>query len=191
MTSVFREEDLIRNTVARGVHVEFVLINPDWLSMDKPLCALVDDYYNRTNFVDTVRESLNFIENMKQELNSEYGAGKVEVRTINQLVYYSGTIADYGTDKARGYIEFHLYRAPLGRFRMQVVDYMGSPMEDPSLVYHWLASLSRMTGRDYLSPLRTGPKVRAGAIPFAASVDGETFLGGEDDHATDRRTVGE
>lgn len=161
MTGILKEDDLVRATVRRGVRVEFALMDPEWLRRQPDLSASVDDFYGRKDFFRTVEESLEELIQLRNDLNAEYGRDFITIRTVKHFAPYSGTIADYGTKDAQGYIEFHLYRSPLGRFRMRVKDYRAGGSESPPLMYHWLAAQSRAVGQDYVGPLRPASRNRS------------------------------
>lgn len=158
MTGIVKEEPVIRAAVERGVRVEFIMVDPEWLKGRPDIAKMVDDFYDRNNFVDTIAESLSRLENLSDRLNADFGAGVVKIRTIKKFFHQSGTIADHETENAHGFIEFHLYQSPIGRFRIKVRGYRGSDdqLEDPSLVQHWISAHLRALANDTPGPLLPG-----------------------------------
>jgi hypothetical protein len=116
MSHVSLQEDQIARTVARGVRVEFVMLDPAWLRRHDELHALLDTYYEG-DAVRAAQASHQRLRDLARRLNREYGADHVTVRTYRTLSLMSAAIADPGSPDASGVIELHLFRGA-GRYRM-------------------------------------------------------------------------
>jgi hypothetical protein len=116
MSHVSLQEDQIARTVARGVRVEFVMLDPAWLRRHDELHALLDTYYDG-DAVRAAQASYQRLRDLERRLNRAYGADHVTVRTYRTLSLMSAAIADPGSPDAHGVIELHLFRNA-GRYRM-------------------------------------------------------------------------
>jgi hypothetical protein len=129
MSHVSNQEDLIRRTVARGVRVEFVMLDPRWLRRQAELHVSLDKYYDG-DVVRAAQASYERLKEIERRLNRAYGADHVRVRTYQQLSLMSATIADPDQPDAYGVIEFHLFRGA-GRYRMIASSYVDDGRNTP------------------------------------------------------------
>ena len=116
MSHVSLQEDQITRTVARGVRVEFVMLDPAWLRRHDELQVLLDTYYDG-DAVRAAQASYQRLRDLARRLNRAYGADHVTVRTYRTLSLMSAAIADPGEPDAHGVIELHLFKGA-GRYRM-------------------------------------------------------------------------
>ena len=129
MSHVSNQEDLIARTVARGVRVEFVMLDPKWLRRQAELHVSLDTYYDG-DVVRAAQASYQRLREIERRLNRTYGVDHVKVRTYQQLSLMSATIADPDQPDAYGVIEFHLFRGA-GRYRMIATNYVDDGTNTP------------------------------------------------------------
>jgi hypothetical protein len=129
MSHASNEEDLIARTVARGVRVEFVMLDPRWLRRQAELHVSLDKYYDG-DAVRAAQASYQRLRDIERRLNRTYGADHVKLRTYQQLSLMSATIADPDQPDAYGVIEFHLFRGA-GRYRMIASNYLDDGTNTP------------------------------------------------------------
>lgn len=145
MSHVSTQEDLITRTVARGVRVEFVMLDPRWLRRQAELHVSLDKYYDG-DAVRAAQASYHRLREIERRLNRAYGADHVQLRTYQQLSLMSATIADPGRPDAYGVIEFHLFRGA-GRYRMIASNYADDGTNTP-LIAGVLDAIAKVLGRD-------------------------------------------
>ncbi len=116
MSHVSNQDDQITRTVARGVRVEFVMLDPEWLRRQDELHVSLDKYYDG-DAARAAQASYQRLRGLERRLNRVYGADHVTVRTYRTLSLMSAAIADPGSPDAYGVIELHLFRGA-GRYRM-------------------------------------------------------------------------
>ena len=116
MSHVSTQEDQIARTVGRGVRVEFVMLDPEWLRRHDELHALLDAYYDG-NAVRAAQASYQRLRDLERRLNRQYGADHVTVRTYRTLSLMSAAVADPDSPDAHAVIELHLFKGA-GRYRM-------------------------------------------------------------------------
>ena len=129
MSHVSSQEDLIARTVARGVRVDFVMLDPKWLRRQAELHVSLDKYYDG-DVVRAAQASYQRLREIERRLNRTYGVDHVNVRTYQQLSLMSATIADPDQPDAYGVIEFHLFRGA-GRYRMIATNYVDDGTNTP------------------------------------------------------------
>jgi hypothetical protein len=129
MSHVSTQEDLISRTVARGVRVEFVMLDPRWLRRQAEFHVSLDKYYDG-DAVRAAQASYHRLKDIERRLNRAYGADHVKVRTYQQLSLMSATVADPDQPDAHGVIEFHLFRGA-GRYRMIATNYADDGTNTP------------------------------------------------------------
>jgi hypothetical protein len=129
MSHVSTQEDQIARTVARGVRVEFVMLDPRWLRRQDELHVSLDKYYDG-DAVRAAQASYQRLRDIERRLNRTYGADHVKLRTYQQLSLMSATIADPDQPDAHGVIEFHLFRGA-GRYRMIASNYVDDGTNTP------------------------------------------------------------
>ena len=129
MSHVSNQEDEITRTVARGVRVEFVMLDPRWLRRQDELHVSLDKYYDG-DVVRAAQASYQRLRDLERKLNRTYGADHVTLWTYQQLSLMSATIADPDQPGAHGVIEFHLFRGA-GRYRMIASNYVDDGTNTP------------------------------------------------------------
>jgi hypothetical protein len=145
MSHVSTEEALVTRAVARGVRVEFVMLDPRWLRRQAELHVALDKYYDG-DAVRAAQASYQRLRDIERKLNRTYGADHVTLRTYQQLSLMSATIADPDQSDAYGVIEFHLFRGA-GRYRMIASNYLDDGTNTP-LIAGVLDAIAKVLGRD-------------------------------------------
>ncbi|MFC4627902.1 hypothetical protein ACFO6V_06650 [Promicromonospora alba] len=146
MTSVARDPNLIWAMVNRGVDVDVIKVDPQWLVDQPAIAATIDGYYDRDEaFIGQVRQAHERLEGLAREINAE-GRGQLNIHTYRTTVQYSGSIRDPGTPEASGYVEFHLYRKSIERLGIGLTRYDDEDELNPPILHHVLHSLSLAVG---------------------------------------------
>jgi hypothetical protein len=146
MTSLYRDERLIRNTARRGVDIDIIKVDPSWLRETPGVAAELDDYYDQdASFVERIEYAHARLIEIAESVNSE-GAGRVTIRTYRASLHYSGSVRDPGTSNAAGYVEFHLYRRTVERLGVGMRNYVEDDFNSPILL-HVLDSLNTAVER--------------------------------------------
>ncbi|MFI2363003.1 hypothetical protein [Promicromonospora sp. NPDC019610] len=133
ITTLSRDERLLRETVRRGVQVDVVMIDPDWLNSNPPIAAMLDDAYQHEGFSAQTKASLHRAQELAARLNKEVGKELVRVRTYQSWPAFSITIADCRSDQPVGFVEFHLYHH-LRRVGLGITDYRSDDTRQSFLV---------------------------------------------------------
>ncbi len=171
MTSVARDPNLIWAMVNRGVDVDVIKVDPEWLVGHPAIAATIDGYYDRDEaFIGQVLQAHDRLEGLARQIN-EAGQGQLNIHTYRTTVQYSGSIRDPGTAEASGYVEFHLYRKSIERLGIGLKQYDGEDDLNPPILQHVLHSLE----------LAVGHPVPAERRPPALGRGGEHLVLGDDD----------
>jgi hypothetical protein len=144
MSHVSNQDDQIARTVARGVRVEFVMLDPTWLRRQDELHVALDRYYDG-DAVRAAQASYQRLRDIERRLNRTYGADHVTLRTYRQLSLMSATIADPDQPHAHGVIEFHLFRGA-SRYRMIASNYPDDGTNTP-LIAGVLDAVAKVLGQ--------------------------------------------
>ncbi|WP_460753258.1 hypothetical protein [Myceligenerans cantabricum] len=161
MTALAHDEDLIARTVARGVDIDVVKVDPVWLVDHPAIAANIERYYDRdAGFIDRVVAAHERLEQIAVKVNDGDG-GRLRIHVFGSTVQYSGAVRDPGTTEAQGYVEFHLFRRSVGRIGIGVRQYENDDEWNPPLLEHVLGSLSLAVGHDVVAPRRP-PALRNG-----------------------------
>lgn len=142
MTSVSRDDAVIRAAVQRGVRVRFEILDAEWLRKHPEISKMVDETYGRTNFVTQIEESTKKLIRLARELNYVYGSDRVQVFAVQAFIRDSATIADPGTKDAWGWVEFHTFGFPHGQVRLRLRTYQRRSTLNPPLLEHIVSSRS-------------------------------------------------
>jgi hypothetical protein len=146
MTSVARDPNLIWAMVNRGVDVDVIKVDPEWLVDHPAIAATIDGYYDRDEaFIGQVLQAHERLEGLAQQINAA-GRGQLSIHTYRSTVQYSGSIRDPGTPEASGYVEFHLYRKSIERLGIGLKQYDDDDDLNPPLLKHVLHSLALAVG---------------------------------------------
>ncbi|PUB25553.1 hypothetical protein C8K30_107306 [Promicromonospora sp. AC04] len=171
MTSVARDPNLIWAMVNRGVDVDVIKVDPEWLVDHPAIASTIDGYYDRDEaFIGQVLQAHVRLEGLAREIN-EAGRGQLNIHTYRTTVQYSGSIRDPGTPEASGYVEFHLYRKSIERLGIGLKQYDGDDDLNPPILHHVLHSLALAVGHPVPAERRP-PALGAG--------DEGVVLGGDD-----------
>lgn len=161
MTSLARDPELVRATAHRGVDVDVVKVDPEWLIEHPAIAATIDGYYDRDgSFIGQVQRAHGRLLALAQEINAA-GRGQLSIHTYRTTVQYSGSIRDPGTPEASGYVEFHLYRKSIERLGIGLAQYDGDDELNPPILHHVLHSLALAVGHPVPAE-RTAPVLGPG-----------------------------
>lgn len=162
MTRVTQDLDMIENVIKnRGVKVEFEMIDPIFIRDHPQISDMLNEYYSRPNFVDSVEHSLVQLVRFRDMINTVYGSDKVSIYVVPIHQPGSGTIVNPGDDDAVGIIEVgHTVTFPTGQARSKAVMYKSPrPETEPPWIEMALASRRRLrrslvgaTATDRLNP---------------------------------------
>ncbi|WP_419706209.1 hypothetical protein [Promicromonospora sp. NFX87] len=122
ITTLSRDERLLRETVRRGVRVDVVMIDPEWLHDNPQIALMLNEAYEHEGFSTRTRASLQRMRNLAARLNEETGQELIRIHTYQSWPAFSITIADCRSDRPVGFMEFHLYRH-LNRVGLGIADY--------------------------------------------------------------------
>lgn len=122
ITTLSRDERLLRETVHRGVQVDVVMIDPDWLHRNPQIASMLDKSYEHAGFSVQTRASLQRMQDLAARLNEETGQDLIRIHTYQSWPAFSITIADCRSDRPVGFLEFHLHRQ-LRRVGLGITDY--------------------------------------------------------------------
>lgn len=157
MTSVARDPNLIWAMVNRGVDVDVIKVDPEWLVDNPAIASTIDGYYDRDEaFIGQVRQAHDRLEGLARQINAG-DRGRLNIHTYRTTVQYSGSIRDPGTPEAAGYVEFHLYRKSIERLGIGLTQYDDDDDLNPPILHHVLHSLSLAVGH----PVPTERRPRA------------------------------
>ncbi|MFI2365033.1 hypothetical protein [Promicromonospora sp. NPDC019610] len=145
LTAVTRDVDLIVEATRRGVHVDFVMVDPHWLRTQRRFRALMDDFYDESAFADRVERAYLTIRSLERRLGAEGAEGVVRLHTYRAWVQHSATIADPWSDEPKGYMEFHVFRRRSAWIRLVASGFEG-PRGNRPYVSHILGELDRLLG---------------------------------------------
>ncbi|WP_129785029.1 hypothetical protein [Promicromonospora panici] len=146
MTSVARDPGLIWAMVNRGVDVDVIKVDPEWLVDNPAIASTIDGYYSRdVAFLGQVLQAHERLERLARQIDAA-GRGTLRIHTYRTTVQYSGSIRDPGTPEASGYVEFHLYRKSIERLGIGLQQYDGDDELNPPILKHVLHSLALAVG---------------------------------------------
>ena len=140
MTSLSRDTEVIRAAIARGLSVTLEVMDGEWLRDHPDISRVVDETYGRADFVSQVEDSTVRLVGLARELNRQWGADRVRVYAVQAFIPQSATIADEGTARAWGWVEWHTYGFPHGQLRIRVRGYPHRTSLNPPLLTHILSS---------------------------------------------------
>lgn len=81
LTSVSQDEEHIRETVGRGVDIDFVMVDPQWLRQQRKVAALAGDYYTESAFVARVEGAYDRLRGLAERYPEEAAGGTVRLHT--------------------------------------------------------------------------------------------------------------
>lgn len=157
MTALARDEDLIARTVAQGVDIDVIKVDPEWLVRNPAIAGSVEHYYDRdAGFIDRLIAAHDRLEQIAVRVNNGAG-GRLRIHVYAATIQYSGAVSDPHTPEGRGYVEFHLFRRVVERIGIGVHEYESDDRWNPPLLHHVLGSLSRAVGYDVIEERRALP----------------------------------
>lgn len=147
LTGISADEDRIVEAVARGLRVDFVMIDPHWLREQPQVEDLVGTYYGEQLFLARVEEAHAMLGSLAGRLDREQGDGDGTVRlhTYRSWVQHSATIADPWSPEPTGYLEFHVFRRHAAWIRLRAAGFDG-PSGSRPYVSHILREIDRLLG---------------------------------------------
>lgn len=147
LVGVSKEVERIADAAARGVRVDFVMVDPGWLREQPAVPGLMENFYDEIGFVARVEKARSALEALAARLADEGAPGRVRVHTYRSWVQQSATIADPWSDEPQGYVEFHLFRRRQHWVRLVASGFDG-PRTDRPYVSHILREIDRLLGYD-------------------------------------------
>ena len=148
MSVVSREVDLIRTAALGGLEIHIVMVDPRWLRRTRGMAGVLARYYDNPQILGQVETSYRDIATMAREVNVECAEERVRVHTYRAISPFGATIAEPGTPKVNGVIEFHVTGRLPRRIRF-VVEYYQDDVRDRSLVSQIIDSISDLSGYDF------------------------------------------
>lgn len=145
MSQVSEKERRLRDTVARGVDVHIVMVDPEWVLSHPEVSAIFDTFYNRERFGEKFRETHSRLTALALEVNREQGREGLRIHTYQSVVPQSVIVADPGTTNAFGFLELHTYRRPTDRIRTL----LSGPDHSGLLLAQTLRSISNLADYDF------------------------------------------
>lgn len=145
LTAVSKDIDLVVDAVRRGVRVDFVMVDPQWLRAQRRVRGLMDAFYDEQAFADRVERSHATIVSIVARLEREGVAGAVHLHTYRAWVQHSATIADPWSGEPKGYMEFHVFRRRRAWIRLVASGFDG-PRDNRPYVSHILSEIDRLLG---------------------------------------------
>jgi hypothetical protein len=145
LTGVTKDVEHVIEVVGRGVRVDFVMVDPQWLRAQRRVRGLMNDFYDEYAFVTRVEKAHETIRSLAVRLVEDGVAGEVHLHTYRAWVQHSATIADPWSDQPKGYMEFHVFRRRPAWIRLVVSGFDG-PRDNRPYVSHVLHELDRLLG---------------------------------------------
>ena len=145
LTGVTADVDHIVEAVTRGVRVDFVMVDPQWLRAQRRVSELMNDFYDEYAFVARVERAHTTLRSLADRSDVAEAVGAVHVHTYRAWVQHSATIADPWSDEPKGYVEFHVFRRRPAWIRLVTSGFSGSRGNRP-YVSHILREMDRLLG---------------------------------------------
>lgn len=145
MSKVSKNERLIRDTVARGVEVHVVMVDPGWVLGSREISAAFDSFYREHRFGEKFREAHARLTAIALDVNNTVGQDRMQIHTYQSMVPQSATIADPGSREAFGHMELHAY----GRFADRIRTPLPGSDRSGRLLAHTLRSISNLADHDF------------------------------------------
>lgn len=123
MTHVSANLDPPKEALARGVRIDFVMLDPEWIQRSRTLARAMNQYYgNRRDLVSSTRSSFNVLSEFAREMNLQYGEHAVRISLFREISLMSVTLSDAAHGTAKGIVEFHLFQGNHDRIRLHLQD---------------------------------------------------------------------
>lgn len=145
LTGVTKDVEPVVEAVGRGVRVDFVMVDPQWLRAQRRLRGLMNEFYDEHAFVDRVEQAHATIRALVERLDDEGAEGAVRLHTYRAWAQHSVTIADPWSGEPKGYMEFHVFRRRSAWIRLVASGFDG-PRGNRPYVSHILHELDRLLG---------------------------------------------
>lgn len=145
LTGVTKDIDHIVEAVGRGVRVDFVMVDPQWLRAQRRVRDLLNDFYDEHAFVDRIERAHSTIASLAERLQEDGVDGEVHLHTYRAWVQHSATVADPWSGRPKGYMEFHVFRRRSAWIRLVTSGFDG-PRDDRPYVSHILLEIDRLLG---------------------------------------------
>jgi hypothetical protein len=145
LTAVTKDIDLIVEAVGRGVRVDFVMVDPQWLRAQRQVPDLLNDFYDEHAFVDRIERAHSTIASLAERLQEDGVGGEVHLHTYRAWVQHSATVADPWSGRPKGYMEFHVFRRRSAWIRLVASGFDG-PRDNRPYVSHILLEIDRLLG---------------------------------------------
>lgn len=145
MSRVSKEEQLIRDTVARGVEVHIVMVDPEWVLGSRTASAIFENFYRQKRFGEKFYQAYSDLSRMAVGVNAGYDRERMRIYTYQSMITQSATIADPGSPEAFGLLELHTY----GRYADRIRTLLPGPGGRGLLLDQKLRSISNLAGHDF------------------------------------------
>lgn len=156
MSQVSKEEQLIRDTIARGVEVHIVMVDPGWVLGSRTASTLFDNFYNQKRFGEKFRDAHSTLSAIALDVNEDLGE-RMWIHTYRSMIPQSVTVADPGVPTALGLLELHTYGRRADRSRIPLPGSEGCGL----LLDATLRSISNVAGHDFT---RANPDSSSGSL---------------------------
>lgn len=150
LTGVTKDVAHVIEAVERGIRVDFVMVDPQWLRAQRRVRGLMNEFYDEHAFVDSVEGAHATIQSLVDRLAEQGAEGAVRLHTYRAWVQHSMTVADPWSDEPKGYLEFHVSRSRSAWIRL-VTSGFDSPRGKRPYVSHILHELDRLLGYELAS----------------------------------------
>ncbi len=145
LTEISTDRDRVEGALMRGVHIDFVMVDPEWLRERAQLRDLMDVFYDEEEFVARAERAHSSLMTLAKHHDGRTGEGAVRVHTYRSWVQHSATIADPWSEEPKGYIEFHVFRRRRSWFRLVASGFEEARGDQP-YVSHILREADRLLG---------------------------------------------
>jgi hypothetical protein len=145
LTGISTDRDRIERALVRGVHVDFVMVDPDWLRERSQLQDQMDVYYDEGGFIARAERAHASLVTLAEHHDGKASEGAVRVHTYRSWVQHSATIADPWSEEPKGYIEFHVFRRRRSWVRLVASGFEGASGDQP-YVSQILREVDRLLG---------------------------------------------
>lgn len=145
MSELSTREHRIRETIARGVDIHVVMVDPEWVLRSPEISAIYDDFYRQEGFAESFREAHSKLHDIAVDVNESADQAQLRIHTYRSVITQSATIADPGTSLAFGHLELHTYGRYMDRIRTTLPGIDGQGL----LLAQCLRSISNLAGYNF------------------------------------------
>ncbi len=151
MTKLSTDGPRIRRTIARGVDIHVVMVDPEWILGSRDIAGIYDDFYRQEGIAKSFQAAHARLTDLADEINSG-SKSQLRVHIYRSVITQSATIADPGTSAAFGQLELHTYGHQMDRIRTTLPGIDGQAL----LLAQCLRTVSNLVGYDFTNDTRHG-----------------------------------